>query len=472
MAGLRFLAFAVIAGLVAIGVVSDQQDRPMPTWSADYQLETVNAELTTWFCAGGEVAGELLRTTLALINVSDEPGEASITTLGSDQRTFVKLVPGRTEVSVTMEELTATADWAGALIETSSPDLFVEQRYTEGSSGRSAGFDQLPCATSAGTRHLIGVGATRTVAEGERMVLMMANPFHADAVVDLHFDTDVGFDTRSAVVVPGRSVVTIPVEEEVPVAGRVHVVAENLSGRLVVQRLQIRNGESIGMSVVPAVQGGAVVSVLPSVMVDEGISDQIAVTNPSPDEVAEVDLEVLTTSGQAPDPIELTVRPGRTVIVDLASEARLSGLGAFAVRARSLTGIPVAVSLERTGSTNDAAVGGLAGMAAIDGSATRWLTAQRKDQTVLSVVNPSATESVTVELLALSTATNSLAESVTIGPEMVSQIDVSGFPADAMIDLSSSGPVVVAREDLGTGFRQMLAAVARSGLIPLNSSLR
>lgn len=467
MPGLRLLAVTVIAGLVTIGVLSDREDRPGPVRTFDAPLMTSDASRQTWFCPGGEVGGELARVSLMLINVADEPAEVTISVLGGDQAVMIKPVEARSQRSVPLEDLAPTARWAGALVETSSADVFVEQSFFELSTESSNGADRLPCSTTAATRHLTGNGATRTVADGEKMALVLANPFQADAVVDLRFDTDVGLDSRSAVVVPRRSVVAIAVEEEVPVAGRIHVVAETQAGRLVVQRIQTRNAASVGLSVVPAVQDGAVVSVLPSVSVEDGIVDRVYVTNPSDEAVAEVDLEVLPADGAAPDPIELTVRPGRTVVVDVASEARLADLGTFALRARSLTGIPVAVSLEREVARDQDAVGGLAGMPAMDGAATRWLGAQGLSETTLSIVNPSASAAVSVEIQLLRPDQDPRWIRVELEPDSVAHVNVTKVASEALINLTSSGPVVVAREDRGSASRQLMGSVARQGLSPL-----
>ena len=55
-----------------------------------------------------------------------------------------------------------------------------------------------------------------------------------------------------------------------------------------------------------------------------GRRDILSVTNPG-DAIAEVDVEIVADGAELDAPIELTVRPGRTVQVDLAAEARLSG---------------------------------------------------------------------------------------------------------------------------------------------------
>ncbi|MEL0000817.1 MAG: DUF5719 family protein, partial [Acidimicrobiaceae bacterium] len=89
-----------------------------------------------------------------------------------------------------------------------------------------------------------------------------------------------------------------------------------------------------------------VLSVVPVVATELGLFDRIHVTNPS-DEAAEVDLEIVTDGSATLDPIELTIRAGRTVVVDVAAESRLAALPEFSVVARSLTGQPVAVAVER-----------------------------------------------------------------------------------------------------------------------------
>ena len=201
------------------------------------------------------------------------------------------------------------------------------------------------------------------------MVLLLMNPFREDAVVDVRFDADVGLDSLEAVVVPARRVLAIDVTTEVTVAARVQTSVEVISGRLVGHRLQVRNGASLrGLAVTPMIQRGSAVSVLPSVRSDFGVFDRIIVTNPSNDEVAEVDLEIVTDGSVTLDLVEPTVRsrpqPLRWQPSLDSRPRRIAG--------SALTGTPVAVGLERQVPFTSEIVPGTSAMPAVDSGARRW----------------------------------------------------------------------------------------------------
>jgi len=471
MAGFRIVAVTVIAGLLTVGLLSDQRARDLDLVGVMEPLTTPDSSVGTWFCAGGEAnsgladAGSALaQVGLDIANVGYEPSVVNVTILGGDGIAIPYTVPAGSRMPVALGDLAPESQWVGALVETSSPDVLVEQNF-EGVTGTA----RLPCATTTDRLHVVGGGATRTISDGEQMVLVLANPFPGDAVADLRFDSEYGLDSRSAVVVPAGEVVAIRVDDEVTVASRVHVVVEAQAGRLLVEQVQTRANETVnGLSVMHGVQRGSVVSILPSVSSVSGVFDRIYVTNPSEDEVAEVDLEVLITDGEAPDPIELTIRPGRTAIVDIADEPRLAELASFAVRARSLSGVPVAVSMSRQVPTGGLEVPGLAGMEASDGAAKRWLAVLGGNKSLLSIVNPSTVSEVTIEIRVVSADGETHISPFIVKPDRVAFIDVSDVDDRQLVDLHASGPVVVGRENLGFESRQLLSAVAGSELVPLN----
>ena len=303
------------------------------------------------------------------------------------------VVPAASRIAVNLPQLAPEATWLGAIVESDNPNVVVEQTF-DGLSGT----DRAPCATTTGTALFAADGATRLLAEGESMTLLLMNPYQDDAIANVRFDADVGPDSISAIVVPARRVVAIDVTEEVTVAARVHTSVEVTAGRLVGNRLQVRNGTSVrGLAVTPLVQDGAVLSVVPVVATELGLFDRIHVTNPS-DEAAEVDLEIVTDGSVTLDPIELTIRAGRTVVVDVAAESRLAALPEFSVVARSLTGQPVAVAVERRVELGGDLVAGTAAMGALDAAASEWIVASDGNVAEVVVVNPLADASASVEL--------------------------------------------------------------------------
>ena len=145
----------------------------------------------------------------------------------------------------------------------------------------------------------------------------------------MRFDADVGPDSIEAIVVPavGRAI-------DVPRRSRSqHVSTRASRSRLAGCRqsppgpkrhLRSRSGRHATRS------GWLGAQRVPIVATELGLFDRIHVTNPS-DEAAEVDLEIVTDGSVTLDPVELTIRAGRTVVVDVAVESRLAALPEFSV---------------------------------------------------------------------------------------------------------------------------------------------
>ncbi len=461
MAALRVLAIAIIGGLVTLGVFADQRDRDLDVPVVPTVLGTPDASVGTWFCAGGSSGTGVASVGLDLINVGPNDAAVEIISIRDDGEDgerveVVAIASDRTVVN--LAELAPGAAWVGAIVETGSADIVVEQTF-DGLSGT----DRAPCATNTAASLFAADGATRILSDGEEMTLLLMNPFREDAVANISFDADTGPDSLEAVVVPARRILAIDVTEEVTVASRVQTTVEVVSGRLVGHRVQVRNSPLLrGLSVTPLMQRGAVVSVLPSVRTDRGLFDRIHVTNPSVDEVAEVDLEIVTDGSVLLDPVELTVRPGRTVIVDVATESRLATLGEFSVIARSLTGVPVSVGLERQVGTAADVVPGTAAMVALDSAANRWAAALDGDRPAVQVVNPSLEAIATVEVSAVTPAGSTVVQSFELGAGRSQRIDASAFGQRAVVVIEASAPVVVGREIVGLTSRQLTGAVVLS----------
>lgn len=458
MAALRVLAIVIIGGLVTLGVFVDERERDLDIPVAPTVLGTPDAAAGTWFCAGGSGSTGAASVGLDLINVGAEDVTVEIIAIrddapGEERFDVVAVASGRTVVNLV--ERAPGAAWVGAIVESGSTDVVVEQTF-DGASGT----DRAPCATNTATSLFAADGATRQLAEGEEMTLLLMNPFREDAVVDVSFDADTGPDSIEAVVVPARRVLAIDVTAEVTVASQIQTTVEVVTGRLVGHRLQVRSGESArGLAVTPLMQRGAVVSILPSVRTDLGVFDRIFVTNPSADDVAEVDLEIVTDGSVTIDPVELTVRPGRTVVVDAATESRLAALGEFSVVARSLTGVPVAVGIERQVFGSPGVVGGSSAMAGIDSAANRWVAALDNDQQTVQIVNPSSEAIATVDLVSVTPEGSSVVQSFELGPGRSQHFDGATFGPRAVIVVEASAPVVVGRELIGLTSRQLVGAV-------------
>lgn len=465
MRALRFVALALIASIIALGVVAEQADRPMADAVGVAGLGTPDATTGTWFCPGGSGPGGRAAVALELVNAGSESATADIVAVRADTelggRTQIDIGAGERS-TVSIAELAVDAAWVGAIVEVAGSDVVVEQTYDG-----LTGIDRAPCATRTAQELIATDGATRVIAEGEEMLLLLLNPFQEDAVVDIAFDADVGIDRLTAVVVPARRLVVIDVTQEVTVASRVSARIEALSGRVVGARIQTRTGTARGLAVTPLVQDGAVASVIPSVRTELGLTDRVLVTNPG-EVTAEVDLEIITDGSLALDPVELTIRPGRTAEVIVAAESRLASAPEFAVVARSLTGEPVALGLERLAALDPEVVPGTAAMPGLDGAAERWIAPMDGAGTDLVLVNPSPTAIARADVYVVGPDGRSLLTTVELGAGRRATVDETVLGERPIIVVESSSPIVVGREITGFTSRQMMGAVAASPLVPLD----
>ena len=466
MRALRLLALIIIGGLITVGVIADQRDRPLGELDAPVIVTVPDSRAGTWFCAGGSGAVGAAAVGLEIVNAGADPAVVEVQVVRDDQpdgdRIEITAAPA-SRTPVNLPQLAPEATWLGAIVEVDDDDIVVEQTF-DGLSGT----DRAPCATTTADELFAADGATRTLAEGEEMTLLLMNPFQDDAIADITFDADVGPDSLSSVVIPARRIVAIDVTAEVTVAARVHTSIEVTSGRLVANRLQVRNGSTArGLSVTPLVQDGAAVSVLPIVATDFGLFDRIHVTNPS-DETAEVDLEIITDGTAVLDPIELTVRAGRTVVVDVSTESRLAALPEFAVVARSLTGQDVAVALERRSDLASEIVAGTAAMPAVDAAATEWIVARDGNVSDLRVVNPSTDAIAQVQLVVVTTEGEEFLTSIELGPGRRADLEAPEIGERAILRVVSTAPIVVGRSNEGFTSRQVLGGVAADGVTALD----
>lgn len=465
MRALRFVALALIASIIALGVVAEQDERPVPMAETVAGLGVPDATAGTWFCPGGSGPGGHAAVALELVNAGSGPATADIVTVRSDTepggRTQIAVGAGE-RITVAIADLAVDAAWIGAIVEIAGSDVIVEQTYDG-----LTGIDRAPCSTRTAEQLIATDGATRVVSEGEEMLLLLLNPFQEDAVVDIAFDADVGIDRLTAVVVPARRLVVIDVTQEVTVASRVSARIEALSGRVVGSRIQTRTGMARGLTVTPLVQDGSAASVIPSVRTELGLTDRVLVTNPG-DETAEVDLEILTDGSIELDPVELTIRPGRTAEVIVAAESRLAVAPEFAVIARSLTGDPVALGVERLAAVDPEIVPGTAAMPGIDGAAERWIAPLDGTSTELVLVNPSPTAIARADVYSVLPDGRSVLTTVELGPGRRATVSGDVLGDRPIILVEASSPIVVGREITGFTSRQMMGAVAASELTPLD----
>lgn len=389
----RPTSLVLLAGAITGGLVLQAAERPGSTNDDAVAIEAGVAipaasppgTLTsTWYCAGGTATEDgfadhvlLLanptdrarQTTVTVLPgtiaaapsvVEEAAGDATTSTTAAPETTTTTAVepppdptvvdlPAQSRIEVVLRDL-IDAPLAGAIVEVDGGEVGVEHQITGDGSRATA-----PCSTTAAQEWSFPWGVTR---RGARELLVFMNPFPDDATVDIDLATDQG--TREPLrlqgfVVPGRSVVGAYIDEDTrreQVSAQVHVG----SGRLVIDRIQTFDGTDAATSGITLGLGAptpAETWIFPDGNVDEGITEQVVVYNPS-DEVAEVEVEVRLddpdTNG-VPEPFELTIPPSRFSIVDLHqpdaevsadTPKRIPDGVAHSLIVRSLNGVPVA----------------------------------------------------------------------------------------------------------------------------------
>ena len=500
MRSMRVLAILAIAGLLVAGVLIDLPDRPELDRSDRHTSALVapTGVVNTWFCPGGSGPGGVAELTVQMVNGSDEQRAVTVSVLpgGStpqDVSTVEIDIEPRGRVLLQPSEAVGGAEWVGVMVETRGADVIVEQILTaaQGGVGRS------PCLTETADSWVVSNGATRSAVEGERFVVMLLNPFPDVAVADIELVADVGRDSIDGLVVPAQRVVAVDITAEVTVAATVAAFINVVSGRVAASWIQIVDGPIAGRGTrtAPAVPGAAELWHLPVAAVGAARADVVAVSNPSATDTAEVDVEIIPEDPELQvSPIEITVRPGRTALVDLSRQARLNGIGHFSVAVRSLTPVPVAASVTSVTSTpadsdgtEAAAVSGSTATIGADGAARRWLvpaevpasnggsglngdsglnggSGSNGDSGALVIVNPSAVGIAEVDV----SVDGSLIRSVEIGPLRMRRLSLASLGSgNFVVEVDSSAAVVVGREVVGLTSRSASLGVAVEQPVPI-----
>ncbi len=173
------------------------------------------------------------------------------------------------------------------------------------------------------------------------------------------------------------------------------------------------------------------------------------------------------------DPIELTIRPRRTVDVVIPDESRLVDLESFSLVVRSLSGIPVAASLDSTTTPGGPLVVGAAASTGVDISSTSWMVPIESSESATSdivVVNPSALAVARVTFSLLDSRGATVISTVELGPGRRTSVKSTDFgDAQAVARISSTSPVVVGVELTGFTSRSMSAGVRAGDAIEFSA---
>ncbi len=491
MRSMRVLAIIAIGGLLLAGVLVDIGDRAVSDRADRYESALVapTGVVNTWFCPGGSRLDGIAELTVQMMNRSDEPRAVTVSVLpggsaAQDLSTRQMSIEPRGRALLQPSQAVPDAEWVGVMVETTGADVVVEQILTA-----AEGVGRSPCLTRTAESWIVSNGATRSAVEKERFVVMLLNPFPDVAVVDIELVADVGRDSIDGLVVPAQRVAAVDITSEVTVASTVAAFIDVVSGRVAASWIQIADGLIAGRGIrtAPAVPGAADLWHLPVAAVGAGRRDVVAVSNPSATDTAEVDVEIIPEDPQLDvGPIEITVRPGRTALIDLSRQARLDGIGHFSLAVRSLTPVPVAASIisvtaALADSDSSADTGGAAAVAGstatigADGAARRWLVpAEVRDQGAaagpgtdtgsLVIVNPSAAGIAQADV----SVDGNVVRSVEIGPLRSLRLPLPGLGSGHfVVEVDSSAPVVVGREVVGLTSRSASLGVAVDQPVPI-----
>jgi hypothetical protein len=274
---------------------------------------------STWYCAGGTAeSGGAADASIVVANPGTRELEAVVSVIPSEGRRATRrlTVRGNSTQVLRLQDV-AKATYAAALVDLDGGQGVVEQ-VVSGSLGISAS----PCASAASDRWYFADGSTRREAT---MVLALFNPFPDNAIADLSFSTDQGRSVPRALqglVVPARSLIVRNIGEFVR---RRETLATSISvrtGRLVVSKLQLHDGGGRkGMALVLGAPSVGSVWRFPEGYVRDGITENVAIFNPSEQE-ATVDVELALERGAA-EPFELTVPARERITLVANKESRI-----------------------------------------------------------------------------------------------------------------------------------------------------
>lgn len=351
---IRWTTAALLAGLLAGGILYDRVEHAAQPEQAKEAAPTVTPALSDrpllssdWYCPIGSTAVEGFAThTVYVTNMSEDAAFATVETLtdtGAGPSLQFDLAPHATETI----ELATLADSPvlGAVVEVIGGEGVVGHQVLT-----SAGLTEGPCSTATSDQWFFGGGITTRDAD---YFLALMNPSSNAVVFDASFRTETRSrdpkDLQSAVV-PPRSVRLINVSDLVAREQIVSAEIRTVQGNLVVERLQTFDGTlgPAGATLQLGVADASTTWAFPSGVLSEDSDNHLAIYNPG-DTTTEVDVFFDPIDPQDRViygllPRELTIDPGRTVLVDIANSANEIGLilpYELGLRVESANGVPV-----------------------------------------------------------------------------------------------------------------------------------
>ena len=461
------LLVALLAVALTLGAESPDGDAEAPPAVARTAMSLAGESSDLWFCIG---------PTSALDGIQDRSVQvASIAAGPVDGRVIVVDDRGRVverafrldagdRLEIRPGRFVPGSTFAAVTVEVPGGAVVVGQRV-EGD-----GVDQRPCLTRTSGTWL--VPWSTTTRPGNRVWLLLHNPFPASAVVDLRFVGDIGrretLDSQG-MVVAGRSMVAYDVTERISDSSVVSALVRVRVGQVVAARLQLANGDGPtgirGLDLAPGLPEARSRLFVPGVGPVGGSGGDLSVVVLNPGEET-IELEVVARTSPSDgfvEPWPVVLRAGQRHVVDLG-DGRLDGVGTFGIEVRTLDDQPVAASLVRRGAvtsdrqtgggdqaTDDQPVGDRGDVPDLDvpDLAVRPLTAVAargwlvdlgerfgSSGDILAVANPSGSSIATIEVKVLAGR----------APEGLPAVVELGPGAQVVFPLGAGGPVILAVE--------------------------
>ena len=462
----RLPILLLLPALLVAGIVV--QDRNSSNRTASVRLNEMvptaspdSALSSTWYCAAGTATGVtsgdgagFAEQTVTIANASDSESSGSITAYNEKGDTASKAVKvgAHGQATVRVSEL-LKAPWASAVVEMSGGGVTVTHEL-RGPAGRSIS----ACASSPGALWYFPAGTTRA---GTRKSLTLFNPFPGEATVDIAFDTEEGARTPQQLqgtVVAGGRIVVVDVGAIVTLRERVATTVTVRIGRVIAEQIQTGEGRLNTEQGLTAVLGATAVAPVWTFPVATAASTSareivsIMNTGDTDTEVqVEVQLDDPATNGSV-EPFVLEVASNRAAQIDLGSDPRIPRTVGRWLIVRSTNGAPI-VAERSVGTTRGGSGGGLSFTMGLPVVATRWLgtVATTTDVTtsLISVVNPSSTETATVSISTHAKGVVSVistARAVRIAPGQRLVVNLATATAgrtDASLEVTSDRPVAV-----------------------------
>jgi hypothetical protein len=366
------------------------------------------------------------------------------------------------------EDVPKGAPWIGAIVDINAGAVAVAQQV-DGAQGAAA----TPCATTGSAQWYFPTGATLINATE---TISLLNPYTTDAVVDLSFTTDQGFEQpqefQGLVVSPG-SLVTVNLGDHLRRRQAIATAVTARSGRLVAWKTEVVTPPSSNEAVLgtPAASApfadpatpvagvtltlGAAAPALTWTWADgdagNGVNERYVIYNPGPG-TAELKLSMILDQGVA-EPFDLFVGPEQVITVVSSQEVRIPpGVGHAAVL-QSINAVPVVA--ERAVAAGPPS--GFSGLGALPGeqlAAARWLLAadgaDEAHEGVVVVYNPGRSSVQTV-LSGLSRGAQVPIVAVAVGAGRRGAIHVNSLRAasNEPLVVSASAPVYVESDFYG-----------------------